>query len=134
VARPRDGELTAAAEPGAAAGAAARPLAVLRELRRRLATDAPPDAAAFADIVDRSLGSDWARRRALAALFARRLPADLQDALALVQRLSTPADRGWALADLVASRQWSDGDFALLLSAADSPALRRRLALRRAAR
>ena len=82
-------------------------------------------------MLERELTSDWARRRALAALFASGIPPRADEALALVEGLATAAGRRWALADLAGSRRWSDDDFERVLAAADTPGLRRRLASRR---
>jgi hypothetical protein len=109
------------------------PLATLRRLRSRLAGGAPPALAEVSALLERELPAGWARRRALAALFEAGLPPRAEDALALVGQLDSAADRRWALADLAASRRWSDGDFERLVAAADTPAVRRRLGNRRLA-
>jgi len=75
----------------------------------------------------------WAQRRSLAALFRRGEPATIEQGLALVENVPLAADRRWALADLAHSRRWSDEEWDRLLAAADTPAVRRRLALRRRA-
>jgi hypothetical protein len=121
---------TTAARP---AGAPARPLAALRALREQLAAGKLPAREGFAETLEHDLPHDWARRRALSALFASGLPPRAEEALDLVGGLATDASRRWALADLAASRAWGDDDFARLLAAADSPALRRRLVNRRPA-
>lgn len=108
-----------------------RPIEALRALRRRLAAGEAPAAGSMETLLAHQLPHDWARRRALAALFAQRLPADLDEALALLGQVESAAARRWALADLAASRPWEEADWERLLAAADSPSLRRRLAARR---
>jgi hypothetical protein len=106
-------------------------LGVLHAFRRRLAGGDAPPADAVAALFVEALPHDWARRRALGALFARRLPAAVDEALELVGRVQGAGARRWALADLAASRPWSDADWDRLLAAADSVAARRRLVTRR---
>ena len=103
-------------------------LARLRSLRRALGARGAVSTESLHDLLDHGLASDWARRRALAAAFASGVPAGLDDALALVARLSAPSARRWVLGDLAASRAWPEGEWERLLAAADSPAARRRLA------
>jgi hypothetical protein len=45
--------------------------------------------------------SGWARRRALAALLRRRIPADLERALALIDELESHAARRWCLGTIL---------------------------------
>jgi len=118
-----------AAHVDAAAGRGA--LATLRELRRQLDAGGTVDGEAVAALFARDLTHDWARRRALGAFFARRPPAEVDDALSLIGELETAAGRRWALADLAGSRAWRDDEWERLLAAADGPGLRRRLAMRR---
>ncbi len=124
---------------GIAASSAAAPgspsvatLGALSALRRRLAAGDVPSSEAVAALLDHELPHDWARRRALAALFARQLPASLDEALALLDRVGSAGERRWALADLAASRRWEEADWERLVAVADTPAQRRRLAARRA--
>lgn len=133
--RPAGGAQAAELSTGLGEDAAtvAPALAALQTLRRRLLDGPPPDTDAVEALLERELTSDWARRRALAALFARGMPASAGEALALVGRLETVADRRWALADLAASRRWSDIDFGRIVEAADTAATRRRLLARRIA-
>jgi hypothetical protein len=107
-------------------------LAALRAWRRRLASDETPRLDDAATLIAEQLRPGWAKRRALAALFARRQPAAVDEALALVAQVGSAADRRWLLCDLAASRQWPDEDWQHLLAAAATPAERRRLAMRRA--
>lgn len=120
--------------PWAAAveGASRRgPLATLRELRRKLDAGDAVDGESVAELFAHDLPHDWARRRALGALFARHPPAEVDGALALIGELATAAGRRWALTDLAGSRCWSDAEWERLVAAADGPAFRRRLAMRR---
>jgi hypothetical protein len=119
--------------PARAGGA---PLQLLRALRRDLGAGGARSLDGLTTLVTRELPSDWARRRALAAAFAHGVPADVEQALALVAHLGSPSARAWALSDLAASRAWSDRDWSTLLAAADTiggaaPGLRRRLGARR---
>jgi outer membrane biosynthesis protein TonB len=106
-----------------------RPLEVLRVLRRRL--DAGEAGGDMETLLAQELPHDWARRRALAVLFAHGMPADVDEALSLVGQVQSAAGRRWALADLAASRPWKEAEWDRLLAAADSSSLRRRLATRR---
>src|SRR6185436_7947749 len=106
-------------------------LGTLRDLRRRLADGEALAAAELTTLLAQELPQGWARRRALAALFAERRPEALDDALALVAQVGSPVDRRWALSDLAASRSWNDGDWERLVAAAAGAGERRRLALRR---
>jgi len=106
-------------------------LCTLRDLRRRLTSGEAFAADEVTTLFAEELPQGWARRRALAALFAQRRPEALDDALALVAQVSSTVDRRWALADLAASRPWADGDWERLVAAAGGTGERRRLALRR---
>ncbi|HEV8630731.1 MAG TPA: hypothetical protein VGV61_10475 [Thermoanaerobaculia bacterium] len=129
---PATGEGVSAGSPAiAGVPAAGGTLAVLRALRHRLAAGEVPTGDALAALLEHELTADWARRRALSALFAARGPAALDEALGLVARLERPADRRWALADLAGSREWDEAEWERLAAAADTPALRRRLLSRR---
>lgn len=123
--------------PPAAAAAEAEPLGGadgtgslgrLRSLRRALVARGAVSTESLHELLDHGLASDWARRRALSAAFAKGVPAGLDEALALVARLASPSARRWALGDLAASRVWSEAEWERLLAAADGPAARRRLA------
>ncbi|HET9768802.1 MAG TPA: hypothetical protein VFS60_18300, partial [Thermoanaerobaculia bacterium] len=121
----------AATEPSRATGARVAAMGTLRDLRRRLADGEALAADDVSTLFAEELPQGWARRRALAALFAERRPERLDDALTLVAQVGSPVDRRWALADLAASRPWEDGDWARLVAAAVGDGERRRLALRR---
>ena len=108
-----------------------RPIEVLRALRRRLGAGEEPAAGSVEALLAHELPHDWARRRALAALFEKQLPAGLDEALAWLGQVESAAARRWALADLAASRPWEEADWERLLAAADSASLRRRMAARR---
>jgi hypothetical protein len=111
--------------------AGARALDVLRELRSRLAGRDPLPDDFVEGLLDQRLRGDWARRRALSALFAQRPPTDVDAALELVDRLASPGSRRWVLGDLATSRVWSDEEWERLLAACRTAADRRRLAGRR---
>jgi len=117
----------------AAASSGPRPAALgtLRDLRRRLAGGDTPAADEVATLFAEELPQGWARRRALAALFAQQRPEALDDALALVAQVGSTVDRRWALTDLAASRPWTDGDWERLVATAGGAGERRRLAMRR---
>jgi hypothetical protein len=121
----------AASEPARTTGTRVAAIGTLRDLRRRLAGGEALAADDVSTLFAEELPQGWARRRALAALFAERPPERLDDALALVAQVGSPVDRRWALADLAASRPWEDGDWARLVAAAAGDGERRRLALRR---
>jgi len=116
-----------------ATAASPRPAALdaLRAWHRRLAAGDMPDAGDAAALIAEQLRPDWARRRAISALFAHQEPAALDDALALVAQVSSNSGRRWVLADLAASRAWADAEWQRLLAAAATPAERRRLSTRR---
>jgi hypothetical protein len=118
-------DLSALSSPRATA------LATLRAWHRRLASDDPPRTDDAATLLAQQLRPGWAKRRALAALFAKQQPAEVDDALSLVAQLGNAADRRWLLCDLAASRPWADDDWQRLLAVASGPAERRRLAMRR---
>jgi hypothetical protein len=121
----------APAEPSRRTGTRVAAIGTLRELRRRLAGGEALAADDVSTLFAEELPQGWARRRALAALFAERRPERLDDALALVAQVGSPVDRRWALADLAASRAWEEGDWARLVATAGGDGERRRLALRR---
>jgi len=120
----------AATEPVPTTGPRVAAIGTLRDLRRRLAGGEVLAADDVSTLFAEELPQGWARRRALAALFAERRP-ELDDALALVAQVGSPVNRRWALADLAASRPWVDDDWARLVAAAAGDGERRRLALRR---
>ena len=128
---PPAGQVSRTGAPAPSAVGAGGALGRLRSLRRALAARELVSAEALGDLLDQHLTSEWSRRRALAAAFAGGVPARLDDALALVERLGSAAARRWALGDLAASRAWSEAEWERLLAAADTPSTRRRLAARR---
>ena len=76
----------------------------------------------------------WARRRALAVLFAAGVPTDFETALGLVtETLVSPTDRRWCLGVLATGRELTPHQREALLGGLESPAWRRRLSKRLAA-
>lgn len=69
----------------------------------------------------------WARRRALGEILRAGAPADLSDALPLLDALGSERDRLWCLGALVHQRRIPEKDREALLAGIDSPAARRRL-------
>jgi hypothetical protein len=112
------------ASPGLAAG---ERLARLRALRADPACAArlgPEERLALLD----ALGPGWASRRALSILLCSRAVSGLDEALALVARLPSAAQRVWCLADLLACWDLDDAGRKRVLDAAPGSAARRRLA------
>jgi hypothetical protein len=77
-----------------------------------------------------SFPEGWARRRALVTLLRAGLPAELGDALDLIRGLDRESARMWALTALASRPDLSPADREILLEAATTPAMRRRLKLR----
>ncbi len=69
----------------------------------------------------------WARRRALVALFEAGLPADVSDALDLINALERPADRRWCLGVLAARGDLRGAEADRALKMVESSTLRRRI-------
>jgi len=69
----------------------------------------------------------WARRRALLEILRSGAPAELQDALDLVETLGSERDRAWCLGALADERPLGARDREALLAAVPTPAARRRL-------
>lgn len=72
----------------------------------------------------------WPRRRALAGLLERGMPADLGEALDLVSRVGDEASRPWAISCLAGRPDLKHEEKERILAAAEgSPALERRVAI-----
>jgi len=69
----------------------------------------------------------WARRRAVMSFLRRGCPADLGDALSIIEELERPTDRRWACATLIDSRELSEDDAGRILERFPFPSLARRL-------
>lgn len=69
----------------------------------------------------------WARRRALGEILRAGAPADLSEALPLLEALGAQRDRVWCLGALTHQREIPEKDREALLAGVDSPAARRRL-------
>ncbi|HEY4562611.1 MAG TPA: hypothetical protein VIJ36_06510, partial [Thermoanaerobaculia bacterium] len=69
----------------------------------------------------------WARRRALLEILRSGAPAELQDALDLVETLGSERDRAWCLGALADERPLGARDREALLAAVPTPGARRRL-------
>jgi hypothetical protein len=74
--------------------------------------------------------SGWPRRRAFETLVRSGVPAQLEDALALVEQLQRPSERLWALTSLAAARMLTAEDRERLVNATRQQALQRRLRIR----
>jgi hypothetical protein len=72
----------------------------------------------------------WARRRALAEILRAGVPAELSEALTLVETLGSGRDRLWCLGALTSQRPLTEKDRETLLAGIDSPSARRRLKTR----
>ena len=90
------------ATQAAAAPSARRVLAGLRDLRGRLAELGGADRTTLMRVLE-SFPAGWARRRALVAMLEQGVPADVDDALALIESLATPGARRWCLRSLLRS-------------------------------
>jgi hypothetical protein len=80
------------------------------------------------------LGGGWPARRAVSELIRSGSFDDLDEALASIERLDTPARRAWCLGDLLERGALDERAAERILAAAPSPAARRRLERRQAAR
>ncbi|HUF79390.1 MAG TPA: hypothetical protein VMR44_10795 [Thermoanaerobaculia bacterium] len=105
-------------------------LTILRELRRRIAGGESPDASELRRTLETEIPFPWARRRALVAWLAAG-PPDLEQALALIEELPSPADRFWCLGALADAGRWSEPEWQRIEVAAPTAAARRRLERRR---
>lgn len=85
----------------------------LRDLHAEDVADAFPDG--------------WPRRRAVCLLLRAGLPGTTREAVSLVRRLSRPVDRRWCALALIASRELSAADAAVLREEFPFPAVGRRL-------
>jgi hypothetical protein len=72
----------------------------------------------------------WPKRRALETLVRSGVPAQLEDALTLVEQLQRPSERLWALTSLAAARRLTAEEGERLVKATRRQALQRRLQIR----
>lgn len=107
----------------------------LGDLHRRLEAGRPVPLSDLVELLERDLPYPWARRRALQAWIGAAGPDELAEGLdTLLERVAElpgPAQQSWCLTALAAARRWREGDWRRIAAAAETPALRRRLALRR---
>lgn len=122
-------EAPALLEPRRRDATALSAVEALHALRRLATGDAPPTRADRAALVG-SLGSGWAARRAVSSMIRSGTGIDLEEALALIQRLSAPSHRTWCLADLLEHEQLDEEERARVLALAPTEAAKRRLARR----
>jgi hypothetical protein len=110
------------------AGRDAAPSLVARFRALRGASDdnGEPDTSEILAVVSR-FPDGWARRRAVMSFLRRGCPADLGDALSIIEELERPTDRRWACATLIDSRELSEDDAGRILERFPFPALARRL-------
>ena len=101
-------------------------MAALRALHRK-GSGSAPNAAGRARFLAR-LGPGWASRRGLTEMIRAGALEDLDEALALIQRLETDVQRTWCLGDLVEHWELGAQEIAAVLAAAPTHAARRRLA------
>jgi len=122
-ARPRE---EARADPIAAPEATPSLVARFRALRGAPDDNGDPDTSEIRELVSR-FPDGWARRRAVMSFLRRGCPADLGDALSIIEELERPTDRRWACATLIDSRELSADDADRILERFPSPSLARRL-------
>ncbi len=103
-----------------------RSSARLATLRAVLGELIDADARALERLIDQ-FPAGWSRRRALETLLRAGLPVSFEDALHMVDTLTRPSEKMWALTTIASTRRLSDMESAALLAAAGSPALARRL-------
>lgn len=104
-------------------------LARFRVLHEHLATVKKMPASALRSVLE-GFPDGWARRRALGEILRAGAPADLSEALPLLEALGAQRDRVWCLGALTHQRQVPEKDRETLLAGIDSPAARRRLKAR----
>ncbi len=134
--QPKPAPVAAAAEPrpepaqhaGFAVELDAAPslLARFRVLHEHMAAMKKMPASALRPVLE-GFPDGWARRRALGEILRAGAPADLSEALPLLDLLGSQRDRLWCLGALTHQRQILEKDLETLLAGIDSPAARRRL-------
>jgi len=104
----------------------------LRALRQLSSGESALSRAERAELIG-SLGSGWAARRAVSSMIRSHSVTDLDEALALIRRLTSATQQVWCLGDLLQHWQLDGAGRGRVLAAAPTEVAKNRLA-RRAAR
>ena len=115
--------------PTHAVGTGADRLRILRALQRSEHPGAELGTRGRSELLE-SLGGGWATRRALSRMINARSLDGVDEALALIDRLGSPSQQTWCLADLLHHWDLEQTEIEQILDAAPSNAARRRLARR----